>query len=88
MALPPADLVTANLTGALLVRAAGALAGAVRPGGTLILSGILAGERDAVRRAFGAADVIMEGREAEWILLALKKRSEDAPTPPLLPAAR
>jgi len=78
-ALPPADLVTANLTGAQLVRAAGALSGAVRPGGTLILSGILAGERDAVRRAFGAADVIMEGRETDWVLLALKRRAEDAP---------
>jgi ribosomal protein L11 methyltransferase len=82
-ALPPADVVTANLTGALLVRAAGVLAGAVRPGGTLILSGILANERDAVRGAFGedvmAGDVMMEGREAEWILLALRRRAEDAP---------
>jgi ribosomal protein L11 methyltransferase len=82
-ALPPADVVTANLTGALLVRAAGVLAGAVRPGGTLILGGILATERDTVRGAFGegvmAGDVMMEGREAEWILLALRRRSEDAP---------
>jgi ribosomal protein L11 methyltransferase len=77
-ALPPADVVTANLTGALLVRAAGILAGAVRPGGTLILSGILANERDAVRGAFGGADVIGEGREAEWVLLALRRRLEDA----------
>jgi ribosomal protein L11 methyltransferase len=76
-ALPTADVVTANLTGALLVRAAGVLSGAVRPGGTLILSGILANERDTVRGAFGAADVIMEGQEAEWIVLALRSRSED-----------
>jgi ribosomal protein L11 methyltransferase len=77
-ALPSADVVTANLTGGLLLRAAGVLAGAVRPGGTLILSGILANERDAVRGAFGGADVIMEGREAEWILLALRRPTDDA----------
>jgi ribosomal protein L11 methyltransferase len=72
--LPAADLLTANLTGALLVRAANALAGAVRPGGTLILSGILADERDPVRRAFAATDLILERREREWIGLALKRR--------------
>ncbi len=52
--LPPADVVTANLTGALLVSSAAALTAAVRPGGSLILSGILAEERDAVVDAFGA----------------------------------
>jgi ribosomal protein L11 methyltransferase len=72
--LPVVDVVTANLTGASLVRAAGPLAGAVRPGGTLILSGILADERDAVRRAFAAADVVLEWRETEWMGLALKRR--------------
>jgi ribosomal protein L11 methyltransferase len=73
--LPPADLLTANLTGALLARAAGALAGAVRPGGTLILGGILADERDVVRRAFAAAEVIQDCQEGEWIGLVLKRRS-------------
>jgi SAM-dependent methyltransferase len=49
--LPAADVVTANLTGALLVRSAGALLGAVRAGGILILSGIQAHEREDLQRA-------------------------------------
>ena len=51
LALPPADVVTANLTGALLIRAAGRLRQAVRPGGVLIVSGLLVHERDEVLRA-------------------------------------
>jgi ribosomal protein L11 methyltransferase len=46
--LPVVDVVTANLTGALLIRSAPALLAAVRSGGTLILSGIGAHERDDV----------------------------------------
>jgi ribosomal protein L11 methyltransferase len=50
----PADVVTANLTGALLVALTSSIASLVRPGGTLILSGILAAEMDAVGAAFSA----------------------------------
>jgi len=70
--LPPADIVTANLTGALLARSAERLAAAVRRGGTLILSGILAHERDAVVAAFGLP-VAWEREEDGWIGLAMKK---------------
>ena len=70
--LPQADVVTANLTGALLVRAAPLLRGAVRPGGTLILSGLLKEERDGVRQAFGSADVVWEAEEDGWIGLVLR----------------
>ena len=65
--LPPADVVTANLTGALLIRSAPLLLEAVRDGGVLILSGILAPERDAVREAFADATVIDESHEDEWV---------------------
>jgi ribosomal protein L11 methyltransferase len=71
--LPHADIVTANLTGALLVRAAPALAGAVRPGGTLILSGLLTHERDEVCRAFSSPAVTWEREEDGWVGLAVKK---------------
>jgi ribosomal protein L11 methyltransferase len=55
--LPPADVVTANLTGALLARTSQLLLTALQPGGTLVASGILAEERDGVLRAFaGTAD--------------------------------
>jgi len=74
-ALPAADLVTANLTGALLVREAAALLGAVRPGGTLILSGIQSHERDEVRQAFAAAAVVWERDEDGWVGIAVKKAS-------------
>jgi ribosomal protein L11 methyltransferase len=71
--LPPADVVTANLTGALLARAAGRLLGAVRAGGVLILSGLMESERDNVVRAFAPAPVVWERREDEWVGLAVKK---------------
>jgi ribosomal protein L11 methyltransferase len=71
--LPPADVVTANLTGALLVRSAAALLGAVRSGGFLILSGIQAHERDDVRQAFATAEVCWEREEDGWIGIAVKK---------------
>lgn len=74
-ALPAADLVTANLTGALLVRSAPALLTAVRPGGALILSGIQSHERDEVRQAFAqATDVCWERDEDGWLGMVVKKR--------------
>ena len=71
--LPPADVVTANLTGALLVRSAAALLGAIRPGGFAILSGLLAHERDEVVRAFAPAAVASERDEDGWVGLTMKK---------------
>jgi ribosomal protein L11 methyltransferase len=68
-----ADVVTANLTGALLVRSASALLATVCPGGTLILSGLLAHERDEVCRAFAPAPVVWEREEDGWVGLAMKK---------------
>jgi len=50
-----ADIVMANIQADVLIRYADVLVGAVSPGGTLILSGILAQENDAVRRAFAVA---------------------------------
>jgi ribosomal protein L11 methyltransferase len=54
--LPAADVVTANLTGAALIGSAVRLLDFVRPGGTLIVSGLLDEERDDVARAFGGTD--------------------------------
>jgi ribosomal protein L11 methyltransferase len=67
------DVITANLTGALLERSAARLVGALRPGGILIASGLMAAERDAVVRACAPASVIWERREDEWVGLAMKK---------------
>lgn len=70
--LPPAAVVVANLTGALLVRAAGRLTQAVQPGGILILSGILASEGDDVRRAFANLTLVADVQEDEWLALTLR----------------
>lgn len=68
-ALPPADVVTANLTGALLCRTAPALVGAVGPGGSLIVSGLLDSERERVAAAFVRLQPVWELREDEWVAL-------------------
>jgi ribosomal protein L11 methyltransferase len=72
MPLPMVDVVTANLTGALLIRSAPALLAALGAGGTLILSGVLAHERDDVCAAFAAAAVIWEQAEDGWVGLGMK----------------
>jgi len=51
---PPAGVVMANIQSDVLVRFVDVLLAAVAPGGLLVLSGILAGEADTVRSAFGA----------------------------------
>jgi ribosomal protein L11 methyltransferase len=71
--LAQADVVTANLTGALLARSAPLLLAATRPGGSLVLSGLMRHERDDVCAAFGAAAVVWERREEEWVGLVMKK---------------
>jgi ribosomal protein L11 methyltransferase len=68
--LPRADVLIANLTGALLVRAAPRLTRAVREGGVLILSGLLSHERDVVSEAYREHPAIWEAQEDEWLGLA------------------
>lgn len=70
-AVSPADIVTANLTGALLVREASRLLGLVAPGGRLIVSGLLASERDGVVEALSSGHILWESTEAGWVALAL-----------------
>jgi ribosomal protein L11 methyltransferase len=74
-ALPPADVVTANLTGALLVSSSRALLSAVRGAGTLIVSGLLEPEREDVMRALTARGEtrVWEQQEDGWVGLAVKK---------------
>jgi len=72
-ALPTADVVTANLAGALLVRSAERLAAAVGKEGVLIVSGLLAHERDDVVAAFSGMPLIWERDDEGWIGLAVKK---------------
>ncbi len=70
--LDPMDVVTANLTGALLCREASTLTAAVKPGGTLIVSGVLASERDEVVAAFDDCILGWEREEDGWVGLTLR----------------
>lgn len=66
------DVITANLTGALLVRAASRLLRSVGPDGRLIVSGVLDTELDAVVAAFRPAEIVWEARESEWAAVAFR----------------
>jgi len=72
--LPAADVVVANITGALLVRAASRLVAATKAGGVLILSGVLASERDDIRRAFANQTVEDVVQQDEWLGFTLRCR--------------
>jgi ribosomal protein L11 methyltransferase len=71
--LPWADLVLANLTGSLLARAAPALLAAIGSGGILIVSGLLAHQRDHVCGSFAAAAIVWEQEEDGWVGIAFRK---------------
>ena len=71
-----ADVVLANIQADVLLRGAAALVAAVAPGGTLVLSGILAAEGDGVSAAFAAAAPGWGGESrtlGEWSDLALSR---------------
>jgi ribosomal protein L11 methyltransferase len=68
------DLVTANLTGALLSSTAAHLTGLVRLGGRLVLSGMLAGEVDDVLKSFGNCQLDARYAEDGWASLLLSRR--------------
>lgn len=67
----PFDVVLANLIASLLVSLAAPLRDELRPGGTLVASGIFVDREDEVRRAFEAVGLVVRGRtaEGEWVAL-------------------
>jgi ribosomal protein L11 methyltransferase len=73
--LEPADLVIANLTGALLQRHADTLRQIVRPSGTLIVSGFTFDEAANVGEALGGerSDV---AKEDEWVAFSVTPSSQ------------
>jgi ribosomal protein L11 methyltransferase len=70
--LPRADIVTANLTGALLIRSAPMLLSALSPNGTLIVSGLLTSERGDVEGAFALGRLVWEAEEDGWQALGFR----------------
>jgi ribosomal protein L11 methyltransferase len=69
-----ADLITANLTGAVLKRSALAILDTLAPGGTLIISGIQDTERQRVVNAFENMHLVWKAREDEWVAVALRRQ--------------
>jgi ribosomal protein L11 methyltransferase len=67
--LAPADLVIANLTGAMLTRSRDALRRLIVPGGGLIVSGFMQDEADSVTAAFGPAAPAARHDEDGWVAL-------------------
>lgn len=70
----PFDVVVANLTAALIVATAPDLVSVTRPGGHLVLSGILTPERLEVEMALGPATPIWQDEEDGWVGLVLARR--------------
>lgn len=64
-AMPPADLVIANLTGALLARYAAPVGALVRPAGSLIVAGFTIDEKDMVADAFADRFHLTESAEED-----------------------
>ena len=70
-----ADVVTANLTGGLLISAARALQDLVARGGSLVLSGLMAVEETDVLAAFPTWTLEHRSEEDEWLCIVLKNAS-------------
>jgi ribosomal protein L11 methyltransferase len=66
---PPFDLVLANLIASVLIELATQLRDELRPGATLLASGIFEDREAAVRTAFATAGLAVSGRtvEGEWV---------------------
>jgi ribosomal protein L11 methyltransferase len=73
--LHPADVVLANLTAGVLRRSADAIRRRSVPGGTIVVSGVLAGQARAVVAAFeadGVSRLVSREDEEEWTGLVFR----------------
>jgi ribosomal protein L11 methyltransferase len=70
-----ADIVLANIIAKVLIDMGAALAEKVRPGGTVVASGIVTERADQVRRAFEAVglSVVQERTDGEWVALVCER---------------
>ena len=74
------DVVAANLFSQVLIQAADAISAAVRPGGMLILSGILLIQEKEVVRTFRQRGFVFQTavRRGKWVSLLAQKRRANA----------
>ena len=68
-----ADIVLANLTGAVLVRYATELRGLAMDGGYFILSGFAPDDLAVIRTAFAGGTVIAEQADGDWAAVLLRR---------------
>ncbi len=68
-----APVVLANIEARVLIPMAKELAAHVAPGGLLLLSGILVPQKDDVRAAYPAMELLASPSMGEWTLLALRR---------------
>lgn len=73
MPFPAADVVFANLTGAMLIRVATQLAALTTPDGHLIVSGFMTDEAAGVEAALNAFTVTARAQEDEWCVFVLRR---------------
>lgn len=73
--LGPVELVLANIRPAILIPCAAAIVALLAPGGTLVLSGILDEEGDAVRAAYPDLELLERPRDGDWCALVLRGRA-------------
>ena len=66
------DVVIANLTGALLIDAAGRLQQLANPGASLVLSGFMRSEEAAVQGAYARLETAGRTEEEEWVCVTLR----------------
>ncbi|MGB3721350.1 MAG: 50S ribosomal protein L11 methyltransferase [Pacificimonas sp.] len=71
----PYDLIVANILAQPLIDMANEIAAATRPGGTVILAGLLTDQQDAVRSAFTASGLVSQHVDPNegWPILTLKR---------------
>jgi ribosomal protein L11 methyltransferase len=75
---PEADLLVANILASPLIKLAPTISAAIIPGGTLILSGLLVAQIDAVLSAYlDEFDFETPRFEEDWVCLIGKKREAD-----------
>jgi ribosomal protein L11 methyltransferase len=72
--LPVFDVVLANLTGGLLIQAAGPLQDLAGPAGRVVLSGFMHHEEADVLDAFAQFAVVHRAEEEEWVCVTLQRR--------------
>ena len=67
------DIVTANLYSTVLTAASPMIITAIKPGGVLILSGILVVEEKAILKTFASLHHVKTLKRGKWAALMLKK---------------